>query len=83
MLDDIAGSRTTDNRAVNVEAEAGRLLAIQVEPSLMPGACGDIQPIKPAVDAQKVGIFFAEKIGDPPWTPSFLRRNEVMLRIDQ
>lgn len=40
--------------------------------------------LKTWITAQKLGVLSPPVYGyfDPPWTPSFLRRNEVMLRTD-
>ena len=41
--------------------------------------------LKAWMDTEKLGVLSPPVYGyfDPPWTPAFLRRNEVMLRTDR
>lgn len=50
-----------------------------------PNEAVQLEKLKAWMEAEKLGVLSTPVYGyfDPPWTPSFLRRNEVMLRTEE
>ena len=76
----------TDVSVTVREMSAGRFAVLRFsgERSLQQEA-EHLERLKAWVAAQHLNVSAAPVYGyfDPPWTPAFLRRNEVMLRVDQ